>query len=267
MAVAAAPAIELAVLTVLLLGALAMYQLTRNPAYQRAAQDLAKQIDDILSWFKPANPEEKKAEEEARRAIEKARQAAKEAQPQPEPENKPPPNTPLPWPYRDKEDPDGCEAINKRLRLHKYKNAGTPNTVGTEQSHHVVMNAYFVTGRSTPVQDICPAYSTDEALCLPMKSGREDSPHAKITKDQSLRAQGHRAVFNATGGTVRPKFSDAATEAYSQLTTYGGLNAQEATCVMKAVTKSFVDACGPGIVNKDLRIPHSSDPGPPATSF
>lgn len=278
MAAAAAPAIELVALTVLLLAALVMYALTRDPAYQRAALDLAKQIEDILIWFQPSNPEEKKAQEEARRAIEKARQAAKEQEPKPDPEQKPPPNTPVPFPYRDKEEPDECEAINRRLRLHKYKDRGPPNTVPGEQSHHVMQNAYFATDRNVPISTICPAYNPDDAPCLPMDSGigsdgktmnpaGDDTAHGRITKDQARRAKRHYSVFNSTGGSVRPKFSDASSEAFFQLTTYAGLSAKEATCVMKAVTKWFMERCGPDIVDKVLRIPGTSDPGPPATSF
>ncbi len=100
-----------------------------------------------------------------------------------------------------------------------------------------------------------------------MNPAGKETPHGLITRDQAEAARGHTRIFNATGGRVRPKFYTAAEESYMQLTTMAGLSAKEAACVMKAVTKWFVERCGPDIVNKDLRIPGGSDPGPPATSF
>ncbi|MFV2053375.1 DUF4150 domain-containing protein [Aliiroseovarius sp. YM-037] len=185
-----------------------------------------------------------------------------------------------PWPHMAKVQAvwDDCETIFVDLKVHKHGNS--PCDSATEESDHIMQNAYFTTGKrikrlsaSTGLPKVVPGsrnhyrrgwgksdkrpgYTCGDApaMCLEKQTGNGTAHDLKTTKQK-----GQAAANRAAGAKTIP-FSQAKEESMDAMVASGDVDKpSDAYDCLEALIQAYFEeaaSCGPAALNKKkCRVP------------
>jgi hypothetical protein len=265
----AVPVAALGALAALTAAVLWYTYVVRDPA---KVAELSRQIDalldEIANLFKgqPLPAEVEEAKRQAEEALEKARKKKPDPDPKPYPPPLLPPNR-GPDPYERDRKRDECEKKKKQYGWGTHSEVQRI-TGSEEQSHHVLQDAHFTSGRGYGLTNICGGYHTDDAPAIPVEGGTydRDSPHGKITQAQRQLSDGYARRFVGPPPGPRPTLSEATTDGMGLLAKHTALGSDPTAmaCLLEYINDYFKRTCPSLTQQSPLRVPwmRPADSGP-----